>query len=67
MFYEFAIIQCPISQLYMKHVCEQYFNHVQASEGNGEIINGYFLKEKYQAFDLSPPPPPHMLFAEKTQ
>ena len=38
MFYEFAIhvIQCPISQLYIKRVCEQYFNHVQASEGNGE-------------------------------
>ena len=45
MFYEFAIIQCLISQLYMKRVCEQYFNHVQTSEGNREGINGYILKE----------------------
>ena len=51
-FYEFAIIQCQISQfyMYMKRVCEQYFNHVQSSEGNGKKINGYILKEKYQAF-----------------
>ena len=47
MFYEFAIIQCPISHLYIKRVCEQYFNHVGASKGNGERINGY---KKYQAF-----------------
>ena len=33
MFYEFAIIQCPISQLYIKRFCEQYFIHVQASDG----------------------------------
>ena len=54
-FYEFAIIQCQISQLYIKRVCEQYFNHVQASEGNGERIDGIKL--------LTPPPP--MLFAKK--
>ena len=39
MFYEFEIIQCPISQLYIKPVCEQYVNHVRASEGYGERIN----------------------------
>ena len=64
--YEFALIQCLISQLYMKWVCEQYFNHVQASEGTGERINEYILREKYQAFY---PPPPHStcFFAKKTQ
>ena len=39
MFYKFAINPCPMSQLYMKRVCLQYFNHVQASGGNGERIN----------------------------
>ena len=43
-FYKFAIIRCPISQLYIKLVCEQYLNHVQASEVNGEGIDGYKRK-----------------------
>ena len=47
MFYQFAIIQC----LYEMGL-EQYFNHVQASEGNGERINRNSLKEKYQVFSL---------------
>ena len=64
MFYEFAMIQCPISQLHMKRVCEQYFNHVQASEGNGEMINGYILKKKYQA--LYPRPFPICCLRRKT-
>ena len=51
MFYEFAIIYCRISQLYIKRVYEQYFNHVRASEGNGERINGY--KRNVSSF-LSP-------------
>ena len=58
MFFEFAIIQCLISQLYIKRVCEQFFN-LQESEGNWERINGY--KGKYQALTPSSP----MLFAEK--
>ena len=43
LFYKFAIIQCPISQLYIKRVCEQYFNHVRVSEGNGERIKSIKL------------------------
>ena len=38
------------------------FNHVQASEGNGERINGY--KRKVSSFL---PPPPPMLFTKKNQ
>ena len=54
MYYEFAIIQCPISQLYIKQVCKQYFNHIQL-QGNGEKINWY--KNKLSSF--YPPPLPH--------
>ena len=39
MFYEFAIIQCLISQLYIKTGLGTI--HVRASDGNGESINGY--------------------------
>ena len=59
MFYEFAIIQCPIRQLYIKRICEQYFNYVQASEGNGERINGY--QRMYQTFT----PTPYIVCEEK--
>ena len=60
MFYELVIIQCPIGQLYIKGVCEQYFNHVQASEGNEERINGY--KRKVSSFL---PPPLYIVCEEK--
>ena len=56
MFYESVIIQFPISQLDIKRVCQQYFNHVQTSAGNGERINGY--ERKVSSFL----PPPHMFF-----
>ena len=60
MFYEFANNQCLISQLYIKWVCEQYFNHLEASEGNGERVNGY--KRKVSSFLPPPPPPTHTLY-----
>ena len=60
MFYKFAIIQFLISQLYIKQVCEQYFNHVQGSEGNGGRINGYTPPPP-------PPPPPMYVDCEEKQ
>ena len=53
-FYELAIIQCPIS----KRVCEECFSHVQVPEGNEERRNGY--KRKVSSFL-----PPYVVCEEK--
>ena len=50
MFYEFALIQCPISQLYIMYI-QGSANNISI-EGNEERINGY--KRKTSSF--SPPP-----------